>query len=101
MPSDSPIPAPSGGPIECQVLRCSRQDEMYVYLRADLKAEALPPELLQRLGRLTPVMRLTLDAQKRLARVDAATVIERLRNTGWYLQMPPRDRVDAHLHFGD
>ncbi|MFA5938724.1 MAG: YcgL domain-containing protein [Sinimarinibacterium sp.] len=94
-------PGETADPVECQVFRCSRQDAMYVYLRADLKAEELPPDLLQRLGRLTPVMQLALHPQRRLARVDVEAVIERLRTVGWYLQMPPRDQVKAHLHFGD
>lgn len=72
---------------------------MYVYLRANLGPEQLPAELRQRLGRLTQVMELDLDPQRRLARVDVAAVIEQLRVTGWYLQLPPN--VNAHLHFGD
>ncbi|MEQ1438490.1 YcgL domain-containing protein [Fontimonas sp. SYSU GA230001] len=97
MSSEIPPPAP----IDCQVYRCSRQHEMYVYLRADLTTEHLPAELLQRTGRLSPVMALTLHPRRRLARADVGTVIERLRAVGWYLQLPPRDGVDAHLHFGD
>lgn len=101
MTNQTPPPAQVADPVECHVFRCSRQNEMYVYLRADLKAEELPAELLQRLGRLSPVMRIVLHPQRKLARVEVTTVIERLRTIGWYLQMPPRDAVNAHLHFGD
>ena len=97
----TPSPGATGDAVDCQVFRCSRQDQMYVYVRADLKADELPPDLLQRLGRLSPVMRLALDPQRKLARVDVETVIGRLRTVGWYLQLPPRDQVNAHLHFGD
>lgn len=87
--------------LACRVYRCSRQSEMYLYLRADLPPEQLPEVLLQKAGRLTEVMSLQLHAQRKLARVDVRSVMQRLREEGWYLQMPPRGEVQAHLHFGD
>lgn len=101
MTDETPLCAHSGDSIDCRVFRCSRQNEMYVYLRADLEAQELPADLLQRLGRLSPVMQIALHPERKLARVDVAAVIERLRTVGWYLQMPPRDAINAHLHFGD
>ncbi len=88
-------------PIDCTVYRCSRQDAMYVYLRAELSPETLPEPLRRQTGRLTEVMRLTLDASRRLANADAAAVVARLRESGWYLQLPPQGGLRAHLHFGD
>lgn len=74
---------------------------MYLYVRADLDPAELPEPLHRQAGRLSEVMHLSLDAGRRLARADVATVIARLQETGWYLQLPPEGRVQAHLHFGD
>lgn len=87
--------------IDCHIYRCSRQQEMYLYLRADLSPEHLPEALRQRAGRLVQVLQLSLNPQRKLARVDVGSVMQQLREQGWYLQMPPRGQMQAHLHFGD
>jgi uncharacterized protein YcgL (UPF0745 family) len=86
---------------ECLIFRCSRQPEMYLYVRADLTHTELPEPLLQRAGRLTEVMRLQLTPERRLARADVVRVIERLQVDGWYLQMPPEGLIHGHLDDGD
>ncbi|MCH9828885.1 MAG: YcgL domain-containing protein [Gammaproteobacteria bacterium] len=86
--------------LNCVVLRCSRQSEMYLYLREDLDLDSLPLALLQRLGKLDEVMRLSLGPTRRLARVDVRRVVEALKNTGYFLQMPPGGLVEAPLNQG-
>lgn len=86
--------------IPCAVYRCSKQAEMYLYLRPDLTPETLPAELLKHTGRLTHVMDLDL-ATRKLARVDTAKVTAKLQDAGYYLQMPPNGQIAGHLHFGD
>ena len=85
----------------CVVYRCSKQDEMYLYLRPDMKPEQLPEALRQRTGRLTQVMELDLGSGRKLARVDRERVIEKLGDPGYYLQMPPQGHLKAHLYEGD
>ncbi len=87
--------------MDCLIFRCSKQDEMYLYTRADFKTESLPEPLLKRIGKLTQVMALSLTSERKLARVDAAKVAQHLANEGYYLQMPPDGHIKAHLHFGD
>lgn len=86
---------------ECRVYRCTRQPEMYLYVRDGLKPEQLPEALLARTGRLTEVMRLQLGPERTLARVDVNKVIEQLGGPGYFLQLPPPEIINAHLHFGD
>ncbi len=86
--------------IPCAVYRCSKQMEMYLYLRSDLKPEGLPPELLKHTGQLTHVMDIDL-SQRKLARADAAKVAEKLSEPGYYIQMPPNGHITGHLYFGD
>ncbi len=81
------------------VLRCARQDEMYIYLRADLSEEDIPEALRQRTGALSQVMALRLHPGRPLARVDVNEVIARLKRDGLFLQLPPQ--LDARLHMGD
>lgn len=87
--------------MDCLVYRCSKQDEMYLYVRSGFKIETLPEPLLKRAGRLTQVMSLTLNPQRKLARVDVGKVLEQLATNGYYLQLPPDGHIKAHLHFGD
>lgn len=87
--------------IDCVIYRCSKQTEMYLYLRPDMKTESLPEGLLKKTGKLTQVMELTLSKERKLARVEVSSVIKQLAGQGWFLQLPPPDIVDAHLHFGD
>ena len=86
---------------ECRIYRCSKQEEMYLYLRADLTQDALPAALLSRLGRLIEVMTLDLTKRERLARVDIQQVAARLASDGFYLQMPPQGELKAFLYEGD
>lgn len=87
--------------LTCTIYRCSKQAEMYLYLRSGFKIEALPPPLLQRTGKLTEVMTLELTPERKLARVDAARVAGKLRETGYFLQLPPDGHINGHLYFGD
>ncbi len=86
---------------DCIIYRCSKQAETYLYLRPDVERESLPEGLLRKTGKLTQVMELNLSKVTKLARVDVARVMEQLAAQGWFLQLPPPDMVDAHLHFGD
>lgn len=90
--------------VSCTVYRCSRQPEMYLYLRAGLQpedAEVVPAELLQRTGKLTEVMQLELHAQRRLARVSVEAVMQALEGQGWFLQMPPPEALKAAITWGE
>lgn len=74
---------------DCSIYRCSRQDEMYLYVRADLAPDDLPQSLIKLVGRLEFSMNLSLNPQRKLARVDVAEVLRCLAEHGFFLQMPP------------
>jgi uncharacterized protein YcgL (UPF0745 family) len=84
----------------CVIYRCSKQQEMYLYLRADLQPETLPEPLLGRMGRLSKVMELSLTPDRKLARVDVLRVIEQLSGPGFFVQMPPNGQVQAKITYG-
>jgi hypothetical protein len=86
-------------PVKCSIYRCSRQDEMYLYVHERLSLDEIPEELGKRTGRLDLVMELELTAGRSLAREDVNKVIANLLQQGFHLQMPPRPPQVA-LHFG-
>lgn len=87
--------------MKCTVYRCSRQDQMYLYLREHLAPDTLPEALRRRAGRMTAVMTLELSPTRRLARADVGRVMAELASTGWFLQLPPDGGTRAHLDDGD
>jgi uncharacterized protein YcgL (UPF0745 family) len=87
--------------MKCLVYRCSRKQEMYLYVPwrddTDDPLAHLPEGLAQLTGRLDPVMELDLEPGRSLARADPEEVRTALRERGFYLQLPP----DELLHRDD
>ena len=73
----------------CMVYRCSREAELYVYVKRDEGLAQLPEELRGKLGNLSEVMTLVLTPDRKLARARAADVMTAIANKGYYLQLPP------------
>ena len=72
-----------------KIFRSSKREGMYLYVDNEELLSRIPPELMQRFGRPVEVMELQLGARKKLARVEAASVLEQIEVSGFYLQMPP------------
>lgn len=72
-----------------QVFRSSRREEMYLYVDRAEGLKRVPAELLERFGRAEPAMTLRLEPGRRLARADAAQVLEAIEERGYFLQLPP------------
>ncbi len=72
-----------------KIFRSSKREGMYLYVDNEELLSRVPPELMQRFGRPVEVMELQLSARKKLARVEAAFVLEQIEVSGFYLQMPP------------
>ncbi|MGD2117945.1 MAG: YcgL domain-containing protein [Chromatiales bacterium] len=75
--------------LNCWIYKSSRKDEMYLYLGRQDDFDAVPEALMQRFGNPQFVMQLELDAGRKLARANTATVMQSLADQGFYLQMPP------------
>lgn len=85
----------------CKVYRSDKKTETYLYLSDGLDFTDLPEDLQQRFGAPALVMRLELSAERKLARVDVARVLESLAQQGFYLQLPPELPVEDEIarHF--
>ena len=81
--------------ILCDAYKTSKKEETYLYVDKKTGLEQLPDALLQQFPdpRLVTTFKLTRD--RKMARVDAAKVLEAIQTHGYYLQMPPPK--DAHL----
>lgn len=72
-----------------QVFRSARRADTYLFVDLKEGLARVPAPLLEHFGRPEAAMRLHLTAQRRLARADAATVLNAIREQGFYLQLPP------------
>lgn len=84
-------------PINCYIYRCSAKPDMYIYLAEKDQFDAIPDQLYSKLGRIDFAMELELDKDKKLAKEDAAQVIDNLQDQGFHLQIPSDTSVDDLL----
>jgi uncharacterized protein YcgL (UPF0745 family) len=71
------------------IFKSSKKDEMYLYVEKADKLKKVPDSLLGVFGTPIHVMDMPLKADRELARVDTAKLLEQLSEKGFYLQMPP------------
>lgn len=71
------------------IYKGSRRAETYLYVAEEDNFERVPSDLLDAMGRLELVMELEIDAERRLARVDARDVMKSVARVGYFLQLPP------------
>ena len=80
--------------MQAYVYKSLRKDDSYVFLAARDDFTRLPEPVRQQLGRLQFVMELVLTPQRKLARAEAAVVMENLATRGFHLQVPPASMLD-------
>ena len=71
------------------VYKSSKQEQTYLYVGRENHFDDVPEGLITLLGELEFVLAVELHEERRLAQVDARDVMERLRENGYFLQMPP------------
>ena len=72
-----------------EVFRSPRKTEMYLYVDKAAGYKELPDALLKQFGEPESVMTLVLTPERKLARADAAEVLQQIEAQGFFLQMPP------------
>lgn len=87
--------------MHCDIYKFSKKDDLYVYIaRPDYPNDTqtlkdwlavLPKDFRQAIGRETFVMHLDLDTTQKLARVDKNEVLAKLKEQGYYVQMPAEE----------
>ena len=64
---------------------------MYLYVDKQRGIADVPDALLQTFGPPESVMTLLLTPERKLARAEAAAVLDAIEHQGFYLQMPPSE----------
>lgn len=72
-----------------EIFKGNKKEEMYVYVDQKEGLRQVPEDLLSTFGQTESVMVLPLAQDKKLARVEAADVLEAIEKRGYFLQMPP------------
>ena len=75
--------------VYCTIYKGSRKQALYLYTDRVDGLERVPEEVIGVMGELSEVMTLKLSAERRLARAEAAQVLQEIRDKGYYLQLPP------------
>jgi len=83
--------------ITCYIYRCSAKTDMYLYLAEEDNFEIVPDELTKNLGTTQLAMTLELNRDKKLAKEDAALIIDNLQEKGFHLQMPSETPISEIL----
>ena len=84
----------------CTIFKGNREHELYVYVPRAAGEDNIPEALRERMGKLSEVMTLKLDPDRKLARADTASVLKALAEQGYYVQLPPTISGQV-LHHGD
>ncbi len=72
-----------------EIFKGNKREEMYLYVDQKEGLRQVPDDLLLTFGQTDSVMILPLTQDKKLARVEAADVLEAIEQQGYFLQMPP------------
>jgi len=75
--------------VEVNVYRSSKKTQTYVYLPSYQEYESLPDAFVEQFGDAALFLTFELHETKKLAQVDAKTVLAALHNQGFFLQLPP------------
>jgi uncharacterized protein YcgL (UPF0745 family) len=83
--------------MNCYIYRCSRKEDLYIYLAEKDDFSRVPAEIMRGLGKTEFTMELELTADKKLAQEDASAVINNLKANGFHLQLPRDTAVEQMM----
>jgi len=81
--------------ILCDAYKTASKEETYLFVDNKNGLKQVPEALLQKFPNPQLVTTFKLSPDRKMARVDAARVLQAIREQGYFLQMPPPK--DAHL----
>ena len=70
------------------IYKGTKKQGAYLYIENMDDFSRVPEELIAVLGQLSYVMTIELSTQKKLAQADVNQVMDKLKENGYYLQMP-------------
>ncbi len=81
--------------MKCYIYRSRRRSDTYLFLPSSDDFSAVPEALMEVFGTPELALEIELTPERKLAQADARQVIDSLREKGFYLQMPPANRISA------
>lgn len=83
--------------MNCFIYRCSRKQDLYIYLAEKDDFSSVPAEIISSLGITEFSMELEITADSKLAREDVPTVMKNLEEKGFHLQLPSETPIESIL----
>ena len=81
--------------MNCYIYRCSRKEDLYIYLVEKDDFSRVPAEIISGLGITEFSRELEITADTRLAKEDMSTVMKNLEDKGFHLQLPGNIPVES------
>lgn len=81
--------------MQCFIYKSLIKNELYLYLETKEDFSKVPDALLKSFGKLQFVMELEITTQRKLAREDANKVLSCLKETGFFVQLPPKMSTES------
>ena len=79
--------------MQCAIYKSNKKADYYLFVKEETGISSVPDELLNMLGTLELVMNRELFSDSKLAQSDPQEVIKSLQVKGYYLQIPPTDKI--------
>ena len=81
--------------MNCFIYRCTRKQDLYIYLAEKDDFSRVPAEIVNGLGITEFSMELEITPDTNLAKENVSTVMENLEQKGFHLQLPSNTSVDS------
>lgn len=78
-----------------EVYRSGKKMDTYLYLPMGADYNDLPDALKQQFGPANKVLTINLSDREQLARIKTKELIDHLSETGYYLQLPPKQELNT------
>ena len=88
------------GKLFCSIYKTRKKAGMYLFVDRQKGLKDLPEVLLKQFSTPIHVNDMILSPDRPLARADVAQVMEKIRDQGFYLQMPPPPDEDMFMADG-
>ncbi len=79
--------------MQCVIYKSLRQFDYYLFIKKDEGLDRVPDALKTLLGNLEKVTEVKLHTLRKLAQADVIEVMAQIEAEGYFLQMPPRQRL--------
>lgn len=75
--------------MQCFIYKSNKKADLYLYLDKQDDFSSVPGTILKSIGQPEYVMQLEITPERKLARENAADVINGINENGFFIQMPP------------